>query len=203
MADYYCQVQGTFSTDLAWSFGAHVTSNQAEATLATTWNNAWVNAWTNATYGLQTLYPTSTEFTGTSVATLNATMHEVSKTRLADAAPGTAAGDTLPYINAVVISMRSTSIQKHGRGRMYLPALEETHVNGDIVIPAATAQIKTAVEAVFSAVTADGSTFFVTNKKPLKDGTPAYGKTVITSWLVSNKPARQSRRVKKVPALYI
>lgn len=203
MADYYAQVIGTFGSNIGWSFGTHITSNQNEATLLTTWTNAWEGAWTNATYGLAKVYPTTTEVTEFSVATLNSTMHEISKSRNVASLAGTAAGDTLPYLNAVVVSLRSNSVQKHGRGRMFLPALEETFVNGDVVIPTALGNISQAVNTVLSAIIADGSTNFVTNKKALKDGTPPYQKTQITKWMVSNKPARQARRTKKIPASYM
>lgn len=203
MTDYYCQVHGQYSPALSWSFGAHVTSSLAEGALATVWNQAWTAAWTDTTNGLQQFLPVATEMTGTSTATLNATMHEVSKTNATAVIPGTAPGDTLPYLNSIVVSERGPNIQRHGRGRMYLPAFEETFVNNDILIPAAQTKVSAAVNSVLSALGSNNSSVFVTNKKPLKDGTPAYQKSPINQWKVSNKPARQSRRVKKVTAIYV
>ena len=203
MADYYAQIHGLFAGDIAWSTGVHITSSQSETALATTWNNAVTDFWASGTHGVETLCPTNTGITQTSVATLNGTMHEVSKTRTPNVASGTDTADTLPYQEAIVLSLRGNSIQKHGRGRMFLPALAEDQVNGDVLVSAAQTRISNAIRAVWAAVNADGSTFFVTNKKPLKDGTPAFQKTVVTTPLVSNKPARQSRRVKKVPATYV
>jgi hypothetical protein len=205
MTDYYCQVHGVFGDGSTWSTGMHVTSNQSESALLTTWSGAITNMWINSAYGIRQYLPIPTVATSVSVATLNATMHEISKSFLAISYPGTAPGDSLPYLNSAVLSLRGTNIQKHGRGRMYLPALEETFVNDDVVVPAATANIKLAIQSVFSAINADGSTVFVTNKKALKsDPTyPLYSKTVVSTPFVSNKPARQSRRTRHKAAQYV
>lgn len=204
--DYYARIQGTFATGIPWSTGVHITSTQSESALATTWANAISNMWTDPAHGVESLYPTATEVTSTSVATLNGTMHEVSKTVTPAALPGTSAADTLPYQEAVCISLRSNDIRKTGRGRMYLPALAEDQVNADILILTAQTRISTAIKAVWANINADGSTFFVTPtnaKKPPKNGVPLYTKSVVTTPRVSNKPARQSRRTRKVAASYM
>ena len=203
MTDYYIQLFGEFSGTVGWSIGQHYTSNANETTVASSWQSAWTDAWTNSAYGLQTLYPTTTVTTDVTVATLNGSMHEISKTRLALSHPGTSAADTLPYQESVVVSWRGLNIQRRGRGRWYLPALAEDEVNGDIVIDNAAGRIKNAISALHSTMTADGSTFFVTNKKPLKDGTPAFQKVVVTTPLVAKKPARMSRRTRKIPTSYV
>lgn len=209
MTDFYMQVLGEFGTTLGWSFGQHITSSSSEATLASEWHDAWQQAWTNGSFGLQTLYPTTTAITDISVATLNATMHEISKTRLALAEPGISSDDTLPYQEAVCVSWRGTNIQKYGRGRWYLPATVETVVNGDALTNTAATRIKNAVAYVYGQMTTSGNTFFVTNKKDIKNKTtgavivPAYTKQIVTTPLVATKPARQSRRVRKVPVVYV
>lgn len=203
MTDYYLQVLGQYSSSIAWSFGQHMTSASSETTIASRWQNAWTTSWTSGSFGLQTLYPTGTAITSVSAATLNGTMHEVSKTRLTLAEAGISSSDTLPFQESIVVSWRGTSIQRYGRGRWFLPAITEDQVNGDIVISTATTRIKSAIQAVYNSMTLDGSTFFVVNKRALKDGTPPYRKTIVTTPLVSNKPARQSRRVRKVPAVYV
>jgi hypothetical protein len=202
VTDYYAQVHGHYGGPFPWSFGFHITSSQAESTLATTWNTAWQSAWTDSLHGLETLYPVATAMDSTSVATLSGVMRELTKTSVPAALPGTAAGDTLPYLNSTLISLRSNQLGPHRRGRVYLPAMEETNVNVDILIPAAVTRVSLALNAVKAAIEADGSTFFVTNKLALKDLTPPFQKTVITKFLVSNKPARQSRRARKILAVY-
>lgn len=207
MTDYYCQVHGVFDTGETWSTGLHVTSARVPADMLATWTSAINNAWTNASFGLQTLYPVGTKTTKVSVATLNATMREIAKiedTSVQHA--GTATGDTLPFLNSSLISLRSANIQRKGRGRLYLPAMEETFVNDDVVIQSAVDKMKAAWQAVFAAIQADGSTVFVFNRQPTSDKhppvIPAYTKEVITTVLASNKPARQSRRTRRKAAVY-
>jgi len=202
MTDFKAEVHGEYAGAHPWSFGMHITSAQSESTFAATWANMWNNVWTNATYGIETLYPTTTQITSTSVATLNATMKEVTKTVTGAVLPGTATGDSLPYLNSTLISLRSNGIQRHQRGRIYLPAMEETFVNIDVLIPAAVSRLVSAMSNVLLTIGADGSTIFVTNRLSLKDLTPPFQKTVITRLLVSDKPARQSRRARKIPAVY-
>jgi hypothetical protein len=134
---------------------------------------------------------------------MNGTFHEVSKTVTPNIVAGTAAGDTLPIQEAIVISERSNSVQKFGRGRMYLPALEETFVNNNVLDVTTQGKISGAVNSVRVAIQADGSMFFVVSKKPHKDTTGQYVKTVITLWKVSNKPARQSKRNNKTASVYV
>lgn len=203
MADYFCQVHGTFLNGRGWSFGVHVTSSQSPSALATTWDNAWSAAWTNAGFGLNQFYPVGTEMTATSVASLNGTFHEQSKIETPNVKPGIATGDTLPIQESIVVSERSDLITKWGRGRFYLPALEETFVNNNVLITTAQNQISAAVNSVKNAITADGSTIFVVSLKPHKDNTGQYVKTVVTRWKVSNKPARQSKRNNKTLPSYV
>lgn len=202
MPDFRLSVHGQYTPELTWSFGARLTSAATLATLLANWSNAWALSWTNATTGLGQYYPTATSMEYCRVAELDATMHETQNVQQAEVHAGTAAGDTLPYLNAVVISQRSSFSKRYTRGRFYLPAMEETFVNNNVVPPAVVANVKTSVQAVFQAMIADGSNFFVTSLKPHKDGTGQYAKSPITSWTVSNKPARQSRRVKKQVAVY-
>lgn len=209
MTDYYMQVLGEYANSLGWSFGQHISSSSSEATLASEWQAAWTSAWTDGSFGLQTLYPTTTTVTQVSVATLSPRMREISKTRLTLAEAGISSDDTLPYQESICVSWRGTNIQKNGRGRWYLPATIETIVNSDLVTSTAATRIKNAVEYVYGQMTTGGNTFFVTNKKDIIDKhtlavlVPAFTKQIVTTPLVARKPARQSRRVRKVPATYI
>ena len=202
MADYYMQVIGQFAGSLGWSFGQHITSSDTETGIAGRWHDIWNSSWVAGGTGLNAIYPTSTAVTSVSVSTLNGTMHEVSKTVLPLALAGISSDDTLPYLNSIVISWRGTAIQRYGRGRWFMPATVETVVNGDVLTSGAAGRFKATVTSVHNTMVADGSTFFVTNKKALKDGTPPFRKTIVTTPLVAMKPARQSRRVRKVPTSY-
>lgn len=203
MTDYFAQVHGTFADGDVWSFGWHISSNQTPDAMLTTWSNAWIAAWTDGTHGLQTLYKTTTSIANFTVATLNASMKQTAKVELVSAQPGTSSDTPLPDEDAICVSLRSPNIQKHGRGRTFLPAPVEGIVDTGLYTSTAMTRVKTAVQAVRSAVTADGSTQFVTNMEALKDGTPPYQKTVITSILVARKPSRQGRRQDPLTSNYV
>lgn len=209
MPDYYMQVLGEYTSSLGWSFGQHITSSSSEASLAASWHLAWTGAWTDGSFGLQTLYPTGTAITEVTVATLSASMKELSKTRLALAEAGIASDDTLPFQNSVCVSWRGTNIQRYGRGRWFLPAPIETIINNNVLTNTAATRIKNAVNYVYSQMSAGGNTFFVTNKKDIIDKVthavlvPAFTKQIVTTPFVATKPARQSRRVRKVPSSYV
>lgn len=203
MSDYYAQVHGNYGQGSRWSFGLHITSNQALASLLTTWANAWGNAWTNGTYGLETIYPTTTEIDQYTVALLDANYRQTQKAVATVAAAGTSTDDTLPFQEAVCISLRTAMIGRHARGRFYLPALAETAVNGDVLTPAVMTRVSSAVKSVQASIIADGSTVFVVHKPTVNPPTVAGPKYVVTDFLVSNKPARQSRRVRKIRPTYL
>lgn len=206
MPDYRVSVHGQFTPELSWSFGTRMSSASDLPTVLAAWHNAWVLAWNDPTNGLNQFYPTTTSMTYTRAALLNATMHETQNAVNNEVHAGTAPGDTLPYLNSVVVSQRSAFSAKWDRGRFYLPALEETFVNNNVLIPTAGAKIQLTMNSVFNAITAGGNTVFVTSLKPHKGDVPPYPtqyqKQTIVQWKVSNKPARQSRRVKKQVATY-
>ena len=203
MTDYYCQVKGTYGGTASWSFGMNVTSNQGEASLLTTWTNAWSTAWNSNTFGLQTLYPTGTEINELTVATVDQNYKQVSKSIQAVAYAGTSTADTLPYQEAIVVSLRTAMIGRHARGRFFLPAMAEDAVNGDILVLAAQTRVKASITSVQTSIQADGSTFFVVHKPTKNPPTVAGPKYVVTNFLVSNKPARQSRRTAKIRPSYL
>lgn len=203
MTDYMARLHGVYASGDAWSTGLRISSNQVPDALLTTFSAAWIAAWTDGTHGLSALYHTSTTTTGFTVAALNGSMKEVSKLFLADAHAGTSSDTALPERDAVVVSLRSTYIQKFGRGRMFLPAPVEGIVVTGEYTSAAMTRVKAAITALFAAIQADGSTVFVTNLHALKDGTPPYRKTVITSLMVARKPGSQERRTDRQAPNYV
>ncbi len=206
MADYYAKVSGVFENGRPWDFGFHISSAQSPDSINTTFSNAIIDMWTSGAHGLQTLYPTTTELGLTTVYTLDAKMRAVEKRFASHALPGTSSIDSLPNLNSTLVSLRGNSTRKTGRGRVFLPAMAEDQVNNNRLIDAAATRTKAAMVALFAAINADGSTFFVTPtdvKHPPKDGTPLYSKTVVTTPLVSKKPARQARRDNKSSPNYV
>jgi len=202
MPDYFAQVHGVLPSGRSWSTGRHITSNQTEAELLTTWQNAWTSAWNLATTGLSTVFPAGLSITQFTVATLNGSMRELTKSAADVDLVGTATGDSLPSNSSVVIDWRSNSVQRTGRGRQALPPVAEDMSTLDMLTTTAKNNIKAAMTTVRTAVNADGSTFFVFPTTETKNGTPPFTKTVLTSVSVRDKVGSQRRRYKKEPVSY-
>lgn len=205
MSDYRATVHGTFGNGINWSFGTNITSNQTGQGLLTTWANAWASAWSTGTTGIQTLYPTTTEITKYNIVLYDANWRGSAQWGQNVAAPGTAVGDSLPFQESVVVSMRGNQMGGHGRGRFYMPALEETFVNNNKVISSAQSRLSAGVNLVKASMTADGSTFFVFQRPQPKHVPPivAGPKYVVNVFEVSDKPATQKRRTRKIQPTYL
>lgn len=202
MTDYVAYVRGTLPNGRSWSTSRHITSNQTQTALMTTWQNAWTSAWNLATTGLSTVYDTNTVITGFEIGTLNGTMRKVSKDVVSVTLPGTATGTALPANNSVVIDWTSTITQKYGRGRQALPAPADSQVADDLILPTPGANIKAAILSIQTAIQADGSTFFVFPRFATASGQPAFTKTVTSSFAVRKKTGSQRKRYRKEIATY-
>ena len=200
MPDYKISVHGTYSPELSWSFGARLTSSSLIGDVQALVANTWELAWNDPTNGLNQFYPVGTRMEYTRVAQLDAKMKEIQNKTTPASHPGTATGDTLPFLNSTLVSQRTDFSAKWDRGRFYLPAMEETFVNNNVLIDAAGTKIQLNMDAAFNALTAGGNTIFVTSLKRHKgdvDDSNLYKHEIVTKWKVAKKPARQSRRVKK------
>lgn len=202
MTDYYAQVVGIYANGRQWTTARHITSNQADATLLTTWANAWTAAWTDGTHGLQAMYPVGTAISEFTVARLNGQQKQVAKVEVGATLPGTDTANSLPTFNSVVISWRAATIGRHDRGHQSLPAPAEDVVVQDKLTGPTITRVKAAILAVQAAIQADGSTIYVVNPNTLVDGTPPYSKVILTTPLVRDKLGKQSKRYRKELAVY-
>lgn len=202
MTDYFAQIHGVLPNGRSWSTGRHITSSQTEGGLLTTWGNAWTAAWTPTGTGLATLFSTGLTLTGYTVSTLDATMRQLTKSSTTVSAAGVATGTSLPSNNSIVVDWRSTSLKRSARGRQALPPPADNQVTNDNLIAGSATNVKNGLLSVQSAIQADGSSFFVFNRHPLVDGTPAYHKTIITSLVVRNKVGSQRKRYRKEVSSY-
>lgn len=206
MADYYCRAEGNFTTDLEWGIGRHITSAQSPSALLTTWTNAWVSAWTDGTHGLDALYPTTTTISRFSVATLDGLYLQVAKVEGTSSHAGTSTGDSQPYSDSTLVSLRSlTQIGKHARGHFFLPAMDETYWDANTFNATQAARASVAVNTVRTAIQADGSTFFVVdvgNHRAVPPVLPGPKYVMDAPWRVSNKASSQRSRTKKIRPTY-
>jgi hypothetical protein len=200
--DYYAQVVGQYANGRSWSTARHIRSNQSLASLLVTWQNAWTAAWNDAAHGLNAIYPVGTSVTDFTVAQLGPAMQQTAKVENGAALPGTDVANSLPTFNSIVISWRAATIGRHDRGHMSLPAPAEDVVVQDKLTGPTIARVKAAIVAVQTAIQADGSTFFVVNRLPLKDGTPPGSVVTLTTPLVRDKLGKQAKRYRKEIAVY-
>jgi hypothetical protein len=202
--NYLATVRGVLPNGRAWSTSRHITSNQSESALLTTWQNAWTTQWNLATTGFAVAYTAATTITQFEVATLNGSMQKTSKSQAAVSLVGTDATTAGAQGTAIVVDWPSAGALRRQRGRQFLPApATDMAADGKLNATPAT-NFKTNVNAVRTAVTADGSTFFVFNRnKTLTDGAAPFTITVLTgSVLVRNELGSKNRRERKVPKTY-
>jgi hypothetical protein len=202
MADYVAFVRGTLPNGRPWSTNKKITSVQSPSALLTTWQNAWTSAWNLAVTGLKVVYDVNTKITEFEVGTLDANMHKVAKTTATVSLPGTDAGDPISGNNDIVVLWTSPVTQPYGHGFMKLPPPTEAMVNGLVIGATPGANIKAAIQAVQTAVQADGSTFFVSNPFDTVTGHPAHSKTVLTAFQVREQLGDMRRREAKVAKTY-
>lgn len=203
MPNYEFKTSGLLGGAFPWSYRWRGSSAASEATLAAAFATANTALWTTATNGLENFCSADVTVTGVLVATLNATMHWVSATPGVSTATGTDANASMPWNIAEVVTLRSAGRRKSSHGRIFLPPFAEDQVASHVIIAATTAKMKIVFDAYWSAIGTAGVIPFVTNMKPLKDGTPAFTTQSYISYDISNKPAQQRRRVSKVVPLRV
>lgn len=198
MANFRAQMFGTLGGTLPWSTGLWLSGAIVEGTLATDFDDAAQNLFDTTTDGLKNFMSADVVLTGTSVSTLNATMHQTTKTTSSDDVPGIDANASLPWNIAEVVTLRSPLATKYGHGRMFLPPFAEDQIVAHVIKSATIASMAIVFDAFFAALIGAGATPFIFNKRTRKDGTAPYTVTNLTSYDLSNKPAQQRRRVSKV-----
>jgi len=174
------------------------------------WATQVTSFWTNGTHGVETIFPTATTLTQTRTDQLHiVTIGGVDKLRVNGIAEdtvtlaGTSAQPSLPEQNAILVSLRSATPGREGRGRIHLPAPDETLVTAGELGTTPTTRVSTAVEALRAGMAAAGHLpVILTYVKPLT-GT-AVGSTrpivlVETDRIIRTLRARNKSRV----AIYI
>ena len=209
VALYTCTAHGVYTSGRTWSFRQHFVSSALLATVEFDWTTAAQAAWTDGTHGLQTLYPTTTVFNTTrtySMVIIAGTPGKIVATGAAEDGfthAGTSANDGLPDQNAVLVSLRTATTGPNGRGRTYLPAVDETIVVGDVIGNTPATRVTTAMTALRTAMAAAGHIHVVWNdESTLRD--PAIGTTKpVTSCKTDRVVRTQRRRVRKETAVYV
>lgn len=198
--NYRAVCEGLLGGTLPWSYHMNLQSSAVESTVASNWAARNATLWNTATDGLKNFMSADVVFNNTFVTTLNATFHQTTKTENASGLPitGSDANASLPWSIAEVVTLRTPFATKSGHGRFFLPPMAEDNIVAHVIKASTITSMKTVFDVFFAGLIADGHIPFVYNARTLKDGTLPFTIKLCTSYDLSNKPARQSRRVSKV-----
>lgn len=203
MTDYAMKVHGRLESNEPYSWTWNITSNQTPAALVTTMAAALTDMWNNGTYGLGSQYAPGIRLDDFDIVTLDGTFRETAKLNHALTLVGTSGDAPLSDKTTMVMKKVSTGLRRNQRGFTHLPAPVEGVLSAGLYTVTARNRFTTAMRAVLSAITADGSTLFVhTGAAETKGGVAPYTKTVITDVTCSNKPGTQRNRMNKVVGVY-
>jgi hypothetical protein len=200
MTNYHLQVHGLFGGTLGWSYGYYAQSSSVASSVNTTHNSAMSTFWNDATNGLKKYYFTDITVATTSVSSMDASWRTTAVASAALAVTGTDANPSLPWDTAVCLSFDSALDNRHGRGRMKLPSPANDTVASHVFTTAFLASIASVMGVYFSTMTSGLSAYqpVVFNRHALKDGTAPFNTVALTNGTVSDKPATNRNRVRKV-----
>lgn len=193
MAIFRSVVQGPGPAGDYWSSTLHSTSETTIGTVHSAFS-ALITSFVGGT--LAAMWPTVTEVSAITTTQIDPTSgRNITQESSGLPIPGTGTGAALPQRVAVVVGMRTTLPTRAGRGRMYFPAPDITHLDDDGLLETTDAQ---------SLATAMASALAVANT------TVSWGlfhrgegnMTPITSVTVGQVLGTQRRRTNKVPDVY-
>lgn len=195
MPNFLHKAGGTLSGGFPWSIGMISTSADSEAAAQTVWDNGVTAFWNSA--ASLALMPAGTTLTYTSTSTANASFKQTTKTTNTHNIPGTAT-QGMPFGASMIVTWRTASATKWGRGRWYVPAYGPTGLATAGFTLSATAQgdLVAAINAAL-AIWVGPLNFQILHRRNTLTGPTALTLTPIVGGDVSNKFAIQRRRADK------
>jgi hypothetical protein len=119
MALYRHRLEGTFPGEV-WSFGLYTDSSLSLAAMQSQWMTGITNFWSTAT----ALFCTDVETTRATTVELDpATGKQLTGAEDTRTDAGTSTATCLPFQCAPVVSLRTATLSRAGRGRFYAPSL--------------------------------------------------------------------------------
>ena len=111
---------------------------------------------------------------------------------------GTSADPSLPKRLSIVVTTRSDQFTKAGHGRFFLPPFVTTTVAaGGVLDSTVQTNLQTRFNAFFSSIATGGLSLFVTNRKPLKNGTAAFTRHDLITYDIADEFRQHAKRVSK------
>jgi len=187
MALYRHRLEGTFPGEV-WSFGLYTDSNLSLTAMHSAWNTGITNFWGTAT----ALFCTDVETTrATTVEVDPATGGQLTGAESTRTDAGTSTATCLPFQCAPVVTLRTSTLSRAGRGRFYAPSLAVDQVAAGRMTTAARDTLADAAEDLVQGLTAGGGNVVIYHRGP---GTT----TTVTSLDVGDVIDTQRRRRNKL-----
>ena len=152
MALYRHRLEGTFPGEV-WSFGLYSDSTLSVAAAQSAWMTGITNFWAAATLLFSADVATTRAVTVELDPSTGKQLTGAENTR---ADVGTSAAETLPFQCAPVVSLRTATLSRAGRGRFYAPSLAVDQVAGGRLLIAARDALADAGLALVQGLTAGG-----------------------------------------------
>jgi hypothetical protein len=163
MTLFRCSMHGDQPSGRPWSLTLGVVSSATVSTVEGDWATQVTSAWTDGTHGLEALFPAGTTVTLLRTEQLHVvTIGTVDKLRVNGIAEdpvalaGTAVGAALPEQNTILVPLRTSTPGREGRGRVHLPAPDETIVTAGELGSTQATRVSTAIEALRAGMAAAG-----------------------------------------------
>lgn len=187
MALYRHRLEGTFPGEV-WSFGVYTDSTLSLTAMHSQWNTGITNFWAEAT----ALFCTDVEATRSTTVELDpVTGSQLTGAETVRTDAGTSTATCLPFQCAPVVSLRTATLSRAGRGRFYLPSLAVDQVDAGRMAGAAQTTLADAAELLLTGLTSAGGTVVIYHRA---NGTT----TPVTSLDVGDVIDTQRRRRNKL-----
>jgi len=210
MTLFKCTAKGVSPSTREWSFSIHFSSGHTTAQVEADWLAQASSFWTNGAHGVDTLFPVATTLQTTRTASLAVVaVGPINKLREQQvvfdnpALAGTSANPSLPDQNAILVSLRTAVPGRVGRGRIHLPAPDETLVVASELTAVSATRVSTSVQALLTGMGAAGHQAVLVTAVLTKTGVPV-GNVTNVNFAETDRIVRTMRtRNKRERAVYV
>ena len=157
MALYRHRLEGTFPGE-QWSFGVYTDSNLSVTAMHSQWMTGITNFWGTAT----ALFCTDVQTTRATTVELDpATGRQLTGAESTRTDAGTSTATCLPFQCAPVVSLRTATLSRAGRGSFYAPSLAVDQVDAGRMTTTARDTLADAAEDLLTGLTSAGGTVVI------------------------------------------